>query len=428
MKLTLYLIQQEIDTYAEVKALTKLQQKQLTLELEAYFGKKTAFKAAFDGECIANFWQACHDGSNAPLYDFWEINGDSGGVFHTGTTNTAGVEMIQGSFDVQAKFVGDQEADLLADALAAAERTKRPDPNYELNEQGEVTAFRSQSAVPSDPKQWNRFLKDQKAAEVLIRQYQAAFNKSCWSRVCQTSLLSEAFLAEFANKVNWDVVSQYQQLSEDFIRQHRKRLNWTKLSFYQKLSESFLREFQNEVDWGYVSSQQVLSEAFIREFSEKLSWPIISWAQRMSEDFIREFQERIDLKSLFTYQRMPESFLREFVPKFDWSVWYSVSGCQILPSAFIDDFADSIQWGVLSMNPFLTDEQLRIYRDKLDWNRVAIFGRTLSEPLLREFQEQLSQPDGMRKDTWIYVIKNPKKFTISKEFKQEILEKINQKQ
>lgn len=424
MKLTLYLIQQDIDTLAEVRALSKIQQKQLVMELQAYFGKQTAFKDAFDGECIASFWQICPDDTDTPLYDFWEINTDSGGVFHTGTTDEAGVEMIQGSFDVQAKFANDPQAALLADALSDAERKKRPDPNYEFNEAGEVVEFKSTDLIPSEPKGWNKFLKNQKASETLVRKYQTGFNKSGWSLVCQKSELSEAFLAEFANKVNWDVASQHQHLSEDFIREHRKRLNWTKVSFYQKLSEDFLREFQNEVNWDYVSSQQVLSEAFIREFSEKLSWPSMSWAQRMSEEFIREFQERIDLKNLFTYHRMSDAFLREFVPKFDWNVWYSVSGCQILSSAFIDDFADSIQWGVLSMNPFLTDEQLRTYRDKLDWNRVVVFGRSLSEPLLREFQQQISQHEVMSKHTWMYVIKNPKKFTISQEFRQEISEKI----
>lgn len=423
MKLTLYLIQQDIDTPSEARDLSKIQQKQLAIELKAYFGQKTAFKDAFTGECIASFWQVCPDDSDTPLYDFWEINTDSGGVFYTNTTDETGVEMIQGAFDVQIQFVDDPQSPVLADALAEAERKKRPDPNYELNEAGEVVEFKVTELIPTDPKGWTRFLKNQKASERLVRKYYAGFNKSNWSLVCQTSALSEAFLAEFANKVNWDVASQYQRLSESFIREYQKRLNWTKISFYQKLSEAFLREFQDKLNWDYVSSQQIMSEAFIREFSERISWPIISWAQQMSEEFIREFQERIHWENLLSYQRMSDAFLHEFVPKFDWSCWYKVSCCQALSNAFLAEFGKHILWNAFSMNPYITDEQLDIYQDRLEWRTVIIFGRSLSEPLLRMFEQRISQAEALRKDTWTYILKNKKKFEISDVLRQEITAK-----
>src|SRR5262245_58104737 len=126
MKLRLILVQQNIDTYAEIKELTKIQQKQIEIELKAYFGKRVALKAAFDGECILEFWQVVSvDQPEIVLYDFWQMNVDSGGVFHANTTNETGVEMIQGSFDVQAKWVDDENAQNLAEALSSAEKTKQ---------------------------------------------------------------------------------------------------------------------------------------------------------------------------------------------------------------------------------------------------------------------------------------------------------------
>jgi hypothetical protein len=427
MKLKLFLIQQDIDTYAEVKELPKIQQKQLALELKAYFGKKVPLREAFDGECIANYWQAASaDDPDNVLYDFWEINTDSGGVFHANTTDEAGVEMIQGSFDVQAKFVSDRQVALLADAFSEAERTKRISQDYEFNAQGEVVDFKSDALVPSDPKHWLKFLKNQKVSEEFVRKYQASFNKRCWDRICETVTLSEAFLLEFARKINWDTVSQYQRLSEGFIREQQARLNWTKISFYQTLSENFIHEFQSVVNWDYISSQQVLSEPFIREFADRISWDAISWSQALSYDFIREFQEKINWKNLCTYGKLSEAFLREFTHKFDWTCWLNISQAQRLSSTFIDEFSDSIQWRALSRNPFLTDEQLRTYKDKLDWNTLIIFGRSLSEPLLREFQAQILSPEATSKHTWMQVAKNKKKFSISEEFRQEILNKIEQ--
>jgi len=425
MKLKLFLIQQAIDTYAEAKELSKVQKKQLALELKAYFGKKVALREAFDGECLANYWQAASaDDPDKVLYDFWEINTDSGGVFHANTTEEAGVEMIQGSFDVQAKFVSDRQVALLADAFSEAERTKRVSPDYEFNARDEVVGFKSDELVPGDPKQWLKFLKNQKVSEEFVRNYQTNFNKRGWDRICETVILSEAFLLEFAGKINWDTASQYQRLSEGFIREQQGRLNWTKISFYQTLSENFIREFQSMVNWDYISSQQILSEPFIREFADRISWDAISWSQALAYDFIREFQDKINWKNLCAYGKLSEAFLREFTHKFDWSCWLNISQGQVLSSAFIEEFSGFIQWRALSRNPFLTDEQLRTYQDKLDWNTLIIFGRSLSEPLLREFQAQIALPEPASKNIWMQVAKNKKKFSISEEFRQEILNKI----
>lgn len=427
MNLKLFLVQQNIDTYAETKDLPKIQQKQLALELKAYFGKKVSLKEAFAGECIANYWQAASvDEPDQVLYDFWEINSDSGGVFQADTTDETGVEMIQGSFGVQATFANDPQAALLAEALANAERTKRISKEFEFNESGEITAFKSGDLIPADPKGWLKFFKNHKVSEAFVRQYQLAFNKSCWNWVCETSILSEPFLSEFSKKINWETVSQYQRLSEAFIREHQERVNWTNISLYQTLSEGFIREFQNRVNWDYISSKQVLSETFIREFSDRISWDTISWSQALSPEFIREFQDKINWKNLCSYQKLSETFLREFTHKFDWNSWLNISQSQALSTAFIDEFANLIQWRALSMNLYLTDEQLRLYKDKLDWNTLIIFGRSLSEPLLIEFQDSISLPEAASQTTWTYILKNKTKFPISEEFRQEILNRLNQ--
>jgi len=425
MQLKLFLVQQNIDTFAETKELSKIQRQQLALELKAYFGKRVALREAFDGECMANYWQAAPtDDLDKVLYDFWEINSDSGGVFHADTTDEAGVEMIQGSFEVQAKFRGDKQAGLLVEAFSNAERTKRVSKDFEFNENGEVADFKSDEFVPGDAKQWLRFLKNQKVSESFIRKYHSNFNKSCWNRVCETSLLSESFLLAFANHINWGIVCQNQRISEDFIRAQQSRLDWKKISFYQTLSENFIRAFQDRVDWDYISAKQILSEAFIREFSDRISWDAISWAQVLSNDFIREFKDKIKWENLLTYHRLPEEFLREFIDRYDWSCWHSISQSQALSSTFIEEFSESIQWHPLSMNLFLSDEQLRMYKEKLNWNTLIVFGRSLSEPLLREFQDYISSPEAINKHTWTYILKNKEKFAISEAFKQEILNKI----
>lgn len=424
MTLQLILIQKSIDTYAEAKELSDIQQKQMVIELKAYFGKKTSLREAFrEGECMFDFWQVVDVAQRETvLYDFWELNADSGGVFYTGTVNETGVEMIQGSFGVQEKFLKDENAKRLAEALEEAERIKPVRGDFEFNELGEITKFKVDQLAPQNAKEWKKFLKNQKLSEGLVREHHANFDKSCWKLICQTTALSEAFMLEFARHMDWVEISEHQRLSESFIRTKREQLNWAQVSLNQPMSEGFLREFQEVVDWGYlsISSKQTLSEPFIEEFGDKLSWKSISWSQKFSEEFIRKHQDKIDWSNLFTYREFPEAFIREFVPRYDWNVWYAISGRQSLSNAFINEFAESINWHNLSMNHSLTDEQLRLYKDKLVWSSLIIFGRSLSEDLLREFQDYISQSPQMTKHNWDSILKNKAKFPISKEFRQEI--------
>ena len=417
MQLKLLLVQKNITTPAEIKELNKIQQAQLTLELKAYLGKKISFKEAFDGEINASFWQiASTDKPEKILYDFWEINSDSGCVFLANSTEEAGVEMIQGSFDVTAKYTGHKDVVALAQALNTAERGKMLDPNFSFNKTEEILDFKSKNAIPKDSKEWLKLLKNHKVSESFIRKYHSEFTKACWNQVCETASLSELFLMEFAKQINWDTISQFQVLSEDFIRKNKDRLNWLKISWRQKLSENFIREFKDTVNWDYISGNQVLSEAFIKEFMEKLSWVTISWAQKLSENFIREYQEKIHWANLLAYKHLSEDLLKEFSGKFDANCWDRISATQVLSSAFIDEFSAHINWMSLSRNHSLTDEQLRRYKEKLNWNSIIVFGRDLPEKLLHEFWDQISA----NKYNLEYILKHKKRFPISKKFEEKI--------
>jgi len=425
MKLQLILVQQNIDTYAEVKELTPLQRKQIEIELKAYFGKKISLREAFDGECILNYWQVVSaENLETILYDFWEMNAESGGVFVAGTTKETGVEMIQGSFDVQVGWTDSEEAHTLADALSVAERKEQAPKDFEFNESEEVIKFVSADFVPKDPKEWNKFLKNQKVNETIIRQYHTGFNKGCWNTISEKVQLSEETMLVFGKKINWDSISQYQKLSEEFIRVHHAKLNWTRLSMYQKLSEGFIREFQDQVNWDFISGQQKLSEVFIREFLDRISWTSISWSQELSLDFMREFHDTLKWDTVLMHRDLPETALREFMPKFDWSCWHYLCMRQNLSIEFINEFSEKINWGSLSHNQNLTAEHLRMYKDKLDWNTVIHFGAGLPESLLREFEEYISRNEATRKINWKTIFTQKEKFPVSKEFEMEIQRKI----
>lgn len=417
MNLQLILVQQSISTYAEVKALTEIQRKQIAIELKAYFGKKVSLKEAFDDECILDYWQVVDaETPEIVLYDFWQMNGDSGGVFYANTVNQTGVEMIQGSYGVQAGWLESKAAENLSDALEVAEKRKQIQKEYEFNDDGEIVNFAAEAAIPADAKQWNKFLKNQKVSEAIIRQYHTGLNKGCWNTISERVALSEDCIVLFSNEINWDLISQHQKLSEGFIRTHQKKLNWARLSMYQRLSEDFIRQFKDQVNWDYISSQQILTEAFIREFMDQISWPAISWAQPLSPGFMREFRDRLQWDNVLSYHDLSETLLREFMPLFDWSCWNFLCMRQNLSIEFINEFDDKINWMALSHNQNLTAEHLRVFKDKLNWNTIIHFGPGMPEALLREFGAYISSYP----PNWKTVFTKKDKYPISDAFKKEI--------
>ncbi|HYG53406.1 MAG TPA: hypothetical protein VD905_21060 [Flavobacteriales bacterium] len=421
MELILKLVQQKIDTVDEVKELTDIQQKQLAHGLKMYFGRKTTFKTAFNGECIVDYWKAADKKNPAAfLYDFWQINSDSGGVFFTDSLNETGVEMIQGYFDVQAAYIGNETAVKLAQAFAAAQRIKEIQSEHELNQWEELEAFSAGAIVPADAKTWLKFLKNQKVSENIVRKYHGSFNKACWDQVSARSRLSAQFLTEFEKRVNWSIVSQYQKLPIELIRTRKDELDWNKISLYQELNEDQMREFAAFLNWDYASGKQKMSEDFMRQFAHKIAWDAVSWGQVLSAEFIREFQDRLNWKNMCMYQRFSEDQMREFSGYFDWNCWNYIWMHQKISPEFLNDYKVHIQWQSLSMNHKLTNEDLETYKENILWESLIGLGRGLSEEQLKKFEKFISNPVELSQHNWKTILSDKKRFPISDAYRKEI--------
>lgn len=106
--------------------------------------------------------------------------------------------------------------------------------------------------------------------------------------LCETQILSDAFMTEFAYVIDQRKICTYQRLSEDYIRKFADVIDWDCACKYQTLSENLMRVFSHLVNWNTISYAQRLSEGFVREFSHLVNWTHISWNQSFSNEFMRE--------------------------------------------------------------------------------------------------------------------------------------------
>ena len=395
MDLQLVRIHPNIAPAADAKKLPPLAQQQLLSALRAYFGKKTSFAAAFgDGECSADGFRVEAIGEpGVGLYDYWETNGDSGSVFRHGTLTSAGVEMIQNDFGIHTDEANPTaEMHDLVDDLHGAPRVADPAAPYvfEKEEDGDeiLADINRPDAVPTDAKGWKKLLLAYEVTEGFVRKYEAQFGPKCkvWWKIYTYTKLSEDYLRTHAAQLDWENVSYAQtRLSEDFLREFSDYLGWKEVSWAQNLSEAFIRDFADRVDWEKIARYQPLSDAFIAEFADRINFRKLDMKQR-SEAFIRAHQEQVDWEEVSEDARLSEAFIREFQARVDWP---GISKYQQLSTPFLEEFADRIHWGSLSANKYLTDEQIRAYADKLGWLTMIIFGRRISEALIREHEAHI---------------------------------------
>lgn len=67
---------------------------------------------------------------------------------------------------------------------------------------------------------WALVLKRQRLNETMLREMALNFDSDAWCVLSQYQVLSESFIADFADKVDWDNIILYQNVSNQFLRDH----------------------------------------------------------------------------------------------------------------------------------------------------------------------------------------------------------------
>ena len=116
------------------------------------------------------------------------------------------------------------------------------------------------------------------------------------------------------------------------------------------MSEDFVREFADDVNWNFVyvrmlnlnlNSTKQYSEKFVRDFlpKNKTDWANVANKLFLSEAFMTDFADKLDFKLLSKMQHLSEDFMRKFEKKLDWK---SLFKTQRMSAKFIQEFKHKI--------------------------------------------------------------------------------------
>ncbi len=67
---------------------------------------------------------------------------------------------------------------------------------------------------------------------------------------------------------------------------------------------------------------------------------------------MREFKDNINWNCISRYQKLSEEFMKKFNDRIDWNKinWHRISRCQIISEEFMRKFNDKIDWNHVSKN------------------------------------------------------------------------------
>ena len=196
-------------------------------------------------------------------------------------------------------------------------------------------------------------------------------------------VMTEEYMEEHLDELNWDEVCLYQKLSVDFIKKHIKHIDFNKLSVNPFITFEILDTFSNKISWASISiNGKGLSESMMYNYRNKLEWTLVLNHQQLALKFLIIMSE----------------VMRKSRAKASKGFWRAVSRFQQVDATYVNAYKRYIDFTELSKNPYLTDDIIIKFLDRLDIPTLFKYQK-LSKPILEKFQKEFRNAMHMNQPT-----------------------------
>lgn len=181
----------------------------------------------------------------------------------------------------------------------------------------------------------------------------------------------------------WIAVQCKYMLPKSVLLAKRDRINWKRsMVEYEKFTDEMVRELKDHVDFGNIALfARHVTEACLREFHDRLDMHLVSRCRDLSDEFLYDFRDSLCWSEI-TWRRLK-------------------SNGYVVDDAFLDRFADFVDWVAISEYARLDSRQLEKYADRLDWMTVSIYRKwTVGE--MARFRDRIEWDFIERNGNWHY--------------------------
>ncbi|QWG93265.1 hypothetical protein [Bacillus toyonensis] len=189
--------------------------------------------------------------------------------------------------------------------------------------------------------------------------------------------------------MNWEEISKQPGLSEDFIMENRDNVDWIEIYVHQTFSESFIDKYFDLLDKKMILQNQKLSLSMIEKYQHLENfWGNLSCNKHVTEDILEKFIDKWEWKKVGYYIPLSEAFIHARKNKLYWDY---IVGEQKLSLSFIQQYEKTgeINFDILSMNRYLTEDSIDYYFEELDW--IGISGHNaFSFPMVKKYIQHIN--------------------------------------
>jgi hypothetical protein len=164
-------------------------------------------------------------------------------------------------------------------------------------------------------------------------------------------------------------------LPEDFVRRNDKVIDWCRLLRSQKVSEELIDDYADVLDWNCVCKFQNLSEAFIEKHADKINWNKVSENTTFSIPFILTYCNKLNLHWVFIRHQLSENVLRSIIKKVKLNndLFRTLSQYQSLSEEFMREFQDKLDWNWISCRQIISNDFINEFKHKLNKDHIKRF-------------------------------------------------------
>lgn len=106
----------------------------------------------------------------------------------------------------------------------------------------------------------------------------------------------------------------------------------------------------------------------------------------LSEAFIEEFADRLNWEYVSKRQTLSEPFMEKWADKIG---WYWVSSYQILSESFIEKWADKLVWEFICASQILSEPFIEKWAHKVNWDVIST-DQELSEDFIIKHKDKIN--------------------------------------
>ena len=189
----------------------------------------------------------------------------------------------------------------------------------------------------------------------------------------------------------WNTVKTWRDIEQLCLYCNLDKERMSFVQYNAKLPKSVILKKRDEIDWSRVIGEyEDFNDAMVYELKDYIDFnTLVFWSRKVTEKCLRDFADKLDFNLLSRCRNLSFEFMDDFKDKLNWiRVTVRRINTKKIDNEFLTRFIDYVDWSILSHHWDFTREQVERYKDVLDWSELSVWRRWSLEEI-RTYRDRI---------------------------------------